>query len=133
MLLLPHFDLATHEKPRIEHVASAALAASPRTITSARNPRSAGGANDFSSEGDYWWPDPNNPDGPYIQRDGLSNPGNFVGIPHPARDDGQCRTGGERMIGGRGCGPKADGLAPIGRPGLLEECKSPAASCCSSA
>lgn len=78
MLLLPHFDLPQHEKPRIEHVASAALAASPRSVTSARNPRSAGGPHDFSSEGDYWWPDPQNPTGPYIQRDGLSNPGNFV-------------------------------------------------------
>src|SRR5262249_42760854 len=24
-----------------------------------------------------WWPDPNNPDGPYVQRDGRSNPDNF--------------------------------------------------------
>lgn len=47
-------------------------------MTSAVNPRSAGGRHDFSSEGDYWWPDPQNPDAPYIQRDGLSNPDNFV-------------------------------------------------------
>jgi hypothetical protein len=40
--------------------------------------RSAGGIHDFYSEGDYWWPDPENPDGPYIQRDGMSNPGNFT-------------------------------------------------------
>lgn len=78
MLLLAAFDLALHEKPRIEHVAAAALAATPRAITTVRNPRSAGGPHDFSSEGDYWWPDPANPAGPYIQRDGLSNPGNFV-------------------------------------------------------
>jgi Alginate lyase len=32
---------------------------------------------DFFSEGDYWWPDPQNPTGPYIQRDGMSNPDNF--------------------------------------------------------
>jgi len=78
MLILPHFDLPEYERPRIEHVASAALEAAPRTLTSAVNPRSAGGVHDFSSEGDYWWPDPANPDGPYIQRDGLSNPDNFV-------------------------------------------------------
>ena len=42
------------------------------------NPRSAGGPHDWSSEGDYWWPDPKNPAGPYIQRDGLTNPDNFV-------------------------------------------------------
>jgi Alginate lyase len=38
---------------------------------------SAGGLHDYFSEGDYWWPDPKNPDGPYIQRDGQSNPANF--------------------------------------------------------
>ena len=32
---------------------------------------------DFFSEGDYWWPDPKNPGGPYIQHDGQSNPDNF--------------------------------------------------------
>lgn len=78
LLLLPSFDLAAHERSRIEPVAAAALAAEPRTITSVRNPRSAGGPNDFSSEGDYWWPDPRNPEGPYLQRDGLSNPDNFA-------------------------------------------------------
>ena len=38
----------------------------------------AGGVHDFFSEGDYWWPDPSNPSGPYIQRDGMTNPDNFV-------------------------------------------------------
>ena len=42
------------------------------------SPRSAGGKHDFFSEGDYWWPDPTNPNGPYIQRDGMTNPDNFV-------------------------------------------------------
>jgi hypothetical protein len=50
----------------------------PITITNFRCDRSAGGIHDFYSEGDYWWPDPENPDGPYIQRDGMSNPGNFA-------------------------------------------------------
>jgi hypothetical protein len=50
----------------------------PVTITDFRCDRSAGGIHDFYSEGDYWWPDPENPDGPYIQRDGMSNPGNFT-------------------------------------------------------
>jgi hypothetical protein len=47
-------------------------------VTASHSPRSAGGPHDFFSEGDYWWPDPQDPDGPYIQRDGMSNPGNFV-------------------------------------------------------
>ncbi|OFY66893.1 MAG: alginate lyase [Bacteroidetes bacterium RBG_13_43_22] len=50
----------------------------PVTITSFVCVRSAGGIHDFYSEGDYWWPDPANPDGPYIQRDGMTNPDNFV-------------------------------------------------------
>lgn len=78
LLALPAFDLAAHEKPRLVKQADAALSVQPKTITAARNPRSAGGLHDWSSEGDYWWPDPKNPDGPYIQRDGMTNPDNFV-------------------------------------------------------
>jgi hypothetical protein len=51
---------------------------SPQTVTMFVCPRSAGGIHDFYSEGDYWWPDPANPDGPFIQRDGMTNPENFV-------------------------------------------------------
>lgn len=50
----------------------------PVTITDFVCKRSAGGIHDFYSEGDYWWPDPANPSGPYIQRDGMTNPDNFV-------------------------------------------------------
>ena len=50
----------------------------PVTITSFICIRSAGGIHDFYSEGDYWWPDPDNAEGPYIQRDGMTNPDNFV-------------------------------------------------------
>lgn len=50
----------------------------PVTITSCVCERSAGGKHDFYSEGDYWWPDPANPEGPYIRRDGETNPENFV-------------------------------------------------------
>ena len=75
---LPAFDLAAYERPRVVQQAETALAVAPQTVTSARNPRSAGGPHDFSSEGDYWWPNPQKPDGPYVQRDGLTNPDNFV-------------------------------------------------------
>ena len=37
------------------------------------------GPNDYFSEGPYWWPDPNNPAGPYIRRDGEQNPDRFLG------------------------------------------------------
>jgi len=48
------------------------------TVTAASSPRSAGNKHDFFSEGDYWWPNPANPDGPYISIDGKTNPDNFV-------------------------------------------------------
>ncbi len=54
------------------------LDSEPRTVTADTCPRSKGGKHDFYSEGDYWWPDPKNPDGPYIRRDGETNPDNFL-------------------------------------------------------
>lgn len=72
------FDLAAIERPRILPSADRMLKARPVTVTAAQSPRSAGGLHDFFSEGDYWWPDPQNPDGPYVQRDGMTNPDNFV-------------------------------------------------------
>lgn len=58
------------------------LSEEPVTITSFIAERSAGDAHDFYSEGDYWWPDPLNPDGAYIRRDGETNPDNFVAHRH---------------------------------------------------
>jgi hypothetical protein len=65
------------ERTRVLTAAQKYLVEQPITITASSSPRSAGGLHDFFSEGDYWWPDPQNPDGPFIQRDGMSNPGNF--------------------------------------------------------
>lgn len=50
----------------------------PITVTDSFSERSAGTRHDFYSEGDYWWPDSENPEGPYIRKDGLTNPNNFV-------------------------------------------------------
>lgn len=64
-----------------EHIlteAKWALQQKPITVTAHTSKRSAGGKHDFYSEGDYWWPDPENPDGPYIRKDGMTNPDNFV-------------------------------------------------------
>lgn len=55
-----------------------ALQQKPVTVTAETCSRSAGGKHDFYSEGDYWWPNPKSPDSPYIQKDGLTNPQNFV-------------------------------------------------------
>lgn len=55
-----------------------AMQQQPVTVAAASSPRSAGGIHDFYSEGDYWWPNPASPDSPYIQKDGQTNPDNFV-------------------------------------------------------
>lgn len=55
-----------------------ALQQEPVTVTAETSPRSAGGRHDFFSEGDYWWPNPKSADSPYIQRDGMTNPDNFI-------------------------------------------------------
>ena len=65
-------------KGKIMDDANWAMQQKPVTVTAESCPRSAGTKHDFYSEGDYWWPDSLNPDGPYIQRDGLTNPENFV-------------------------------------------------------
>lgn len=58
--------------------ASWAMQQEPITVTAETSTRSAGGKHDFFSEGDYWWPNPKSVDSPYIQRDGMTNPNNFV-------------------------------------------------------
>lgn len=65
-------------KEKVLQDARWAMAQAPETITSFHCERSEGGVHDFYSEGDYWWPDPLDPDGPYIRKDGETNPGNFV-------------------------------------------------------
>lgn len=58
--------------------AAAALEEESVTVTAFISPRSEGTPHDFYSEGDYWWSDPDNPEGAYIRRDGMTNPDNFV-------------------------------------------------------
>ena len=72
------FNFAAFDRGRVLKAAKQYLSEKPITITASHSSRSAGGVHDFFSEGDYWWPDPQNPNGPYIQRDGMSNPDNFV-------------------------------------------------------
>jgi hypothetical protein len=74
----PKMDLAAFEKARLVRAGQRYLKEKPVTVTASTSPRSAGGPHDFFSEADYWWPDPKNASGPYIQRDGMSNPENFL-------------------------------------------------------
>jgi Alginate lyase len=75
-------DITVIERPRVIPAATQYLREAPITITSFQSTRSAGGLHDYFSEGDYWWPDPENPKGPYIQKDGITNPDNFVNHRH---------------------------------------------------
>jgi hypothetical protein len=70
-------EIARIDHDRILGAASRYMGELPLTITAAQSPRSQGGRHDYFSEGDYWWPDAKNPGGPYIRRDGFSNPDNF--------------------------------------------------------
>src|SRR5262245_6796561 len=71
-------DVAKFDRERTLKAANKYLSESPITITASTSARSAGGRHDFFSEGDYWWPDSQNPDGQYVQRDGMTNPDNFT-------------------------------------------------------
>ena len=65
------------DRARVLRAANEYVTQPPVTITASSSPRSKGGKHDYFSEGDYWWPDSKNPNGPYIRRDGYSNPQNF--------------------------------------------------------
>jgi hypothetical protein len=69
--------VAETDRERILTAADRYVSRSPLTITAFPTKRSAGGLHDFYSQADYFWPNPNDPDGPYINRDGQSNPENF--------------------------------------------------------
>lgn len=71
-------DVRAVDQTRILTAANAYLRELPVTITASSSSRSAGGKHDFFSEGDYWWPDPKDAKAPYIQRDGMTNPDNFL-------------------------------------------------------
>jgi hypothetical protein len=69
--------VAATDRARILKAANAYLAQPPVTVIASRAKLSPGGPHDYFSQGDYWWPDPKNPGGPYIVRDGQTNPDNF--------------------------------------------------------
>ena len=73
----PRKTVETLERSRVLRDAEKYLHEVPKTIVSAPASRSAGGLHDYFSEADYFWPNPKDEGGPYINRDGESNPGNF--------------------------------------------------------
>src|SRR5829696_9204136 len=75
-------EVAETLRQQIMNEAAWAMQQEPITVTAQTSPRSAGGKRDFFSEGDYWWPNPVSVDSPYIQKDGMTNPDNFVAHRH---------------------------------------------------
>jgi len=90
--------------------AGAALKAGPWSVTSHRPDNVPAGLNDYYSEGPYWWPDPKNPTGPYLRKDGERNPGRFQAN---RRDLGDMCSAvlalgmGAYLLGDRACGEHA--------------------------
>jgi hypothetical protein len=62
----------------VRELAEAALKSGPWSVTTTRPKDTNAGPNDYYSEGPYWWPDPKNPGGPYIRKDGERYPGRFT-------------------------------------------------------
>ena len=71
--------VADTDRKRVLKVADASLLLPIETITAYPSDRSPGSLHDYFSQADYFWPDPGNLRGPYINRDGQSNPANFNG------------------------------------------------------
>ena len=69
--------VAEVDRQRILTAAARYVQQPPLTITAFPTAHSAGGLHDFYSQADYFWPNPKDPNGPYINRDGQSNPANF--------------------------------------------------------
>ena len=63
---------------RIRAEAEKRIKEGPWTVTSERPPDLELDPHDFYSEAPYWWPNPDNPTGPYIRKDGQVNPAHFI-------------------------------------------------------
>jgi hypothetical protein len=62
----------------LRRTAEAAAQSGPWSVTFDPSPSVSRDPHDYYSEGPYWWPDPANPQGPYIRRDGERYPGRFT-------------------------------------------------------
>jgi hypothetical protein len=99
------------DRKRILEAGAKYVSQTPLTITAFPAKRSAGGLHDFYSQADYFWPNPKDPNGPYINRDGQSNPENFdehrkvmmaLSVQMPALTAAWLLTG-DRSYGQRAC------------------------------
>jgi Alginate lyase len=65
-------------REELKKKADESLNKGPWSVTFSKSPAASGNPHDYFSEGPYWWPDNENPGGPYIRKDGLRNPNRFV-------------------------------------------------------
>ena len=79
LLLITTAEAARLKPPaRLKTLRDQAIQQEPLSVTFHRpGPLSKAGPHDFFSEGPYWWPNPANPTGPYIRKDGQVNPDRF--------------------------------------------------------
>jgi Alginate lyase len=63
---------------RLREEAERRMREGPWSVTSDRPPDLQIDAHDYYSEAPYWWPDPANPGGPFIRKDGQTNPNRFT-------------------------------------------------------
>jgi hypothetical protein len=79
LLLSPEEARSLKPPARLAAARSEAIGLGPWSVTFARpSGGTPAGPHDYFSEGPYWWPDPANPNGPYIRRDGEVNPDRFT-------------------------------------------------------
>ena len=62
---------------RLREEAERRMREGPWSVTSDRPPDLQIDVHDYYSEAPYWWPDPANPGGPFIRKDGQTNPNRF--------------------------------------------------------
>lgn len=63
----------------LQRKADEAMKKGPWSVTSFGSVAPNGDPHDYYSEAPYWWPDPENPDGPYIRKDGVTRNDRFMG------------------------------------------------------
>ena len=80
--LKENFESNNHESApyatQLKKWAEVLLNQGPWSIADSKSPSISKNPNDYYSQGPYWWPDPENPDGPFIRRDGERNPQRFI-------------------------------------------------------
>lgn len=54
--------------------AEKAMRTEPHSVVDKKQTPPSGDKHDWYSQAGYWWPDPKNPNGPYIRHDGVKNP-----------------------------------------------------------